>query len=74
MTASELERVEDIANDIVLQNAPVTTRLMALDDARASGARALFGENTATRCAWSRWARVRATTWVGRSNCAAAPM
>jgi len=44
MTAEELERVEDIANDIVLQNAPVTTRLMALDDARASGARALFGE------------------------------
>ncbi len=44
ITAAELERVEDIANDIVLQNAPVTTRLMALDDARASGARALFGE------------------------------
>ncbi len=44
ITAAELEKVEDIANDIVLQNAPVTTRLMALDDARASGARALFGE------------------------------
>jgi alanyl-tRNA synthetase len=44
ITPQELERVEDIANDIVLQNAPVTTRLMALDDARASGARALFGE------------------------------
>jgi alanyl-tRNA synthetase len=44
MTATELERVEDIANDIVLQNSAVTTRLMALDDARASGARALFGE------------------------------
>jgi alanyl-tRNA synthetase len=44
VTAEELERVEDIANDIVLQNSPVTTRLMALDDARASGARALFGE------------------------------
>ena len=44
MTVQELEKVEDIANDIVLQNAPVTTRLMALDDARASGARALFGE------------------------------
>jgi alanyl-tRNA synthetase len=44
MTADEIERVEDIANDVVLQNAPVTTRLMALDDARASGARALFGE------------------------------
>ena len=44
MTAEEIEKVEDIANDIVLQNSPVTTRLMALDDARASGARALFGE------------------------------
>jgi alanyl-tRNA synthetase len=44
MTPQELEKVEDIANDIVLQNSLVTTRLMALDDARASGARALFGE------------------------------
>jgi alanyl-tRNA synthetase len=44
MTAEEIEEVEDIANDIVLQNAPVTTRLMGIDDARASGARALFGE------------------------------
>jgi alanyl-tRNA synthetase len=44
MTAEEIARVEDIANEVVLQNTPVTTRLMALDDARASGARALFGE------------------------------
>jgi alanyl-tRNA synthetase len=44
MTAQEIEQVEDIANDIVLQNTPVTTRLMAVDDAIASGARALFGE------------------------------
>src|SRR5262245_3874246 len=44
MSAEEIERVEDIANDIVVQNAPVTTRLMAVDDAIASGARALFGE------------------------------
>jgi alanyl-tRNA synthetase len=44
VTIAELGRVEDIANDIVLQNAPVTTRLMAVDDAIASGARALFGE------------------------------
>ncbi len=44
ISAAELERVEDIANDIVLQNSPVTTRLMAVDDAIASGARALFGE------------------------------
>jgi alanyl-tRNA synthetase len=44
MTAEEIERVEDIANEFVLQNSPVTTRIMALDDARQSGARALFGE------------------------------
>ena len=44
MTAEEIEKVEDIANEFVIQNSPVTTRLMALDDARASGARALFGE------------------------------
>jgi alanyl-tRNA synthetase len=44
ISAEELERVEDIANDFVLQNSAVTTRLMALDDARSSGARALFGE------------------------------
>ncbi|MEX2035625.1 MAG: DHHA1 domain-containing protein, partial [Xanthobacteraceae bacterium] len=44
MTPDEIERVEDLANEYVLQNSAVTTRLMALDDARASGARALFGE------------------------------
>src|SRR6201996_4692849 len=44
ITRAELEKVEDIANHVVLENAEVTTRLMALDDARASGARALFGE------------------------------
>jgi alanyl-tRNA synthetase len=44
MTPQEIERVEDIANEAVLQNSPVTTRLMAVDDAIASGARSLFGE------------------------------
>ncbi len=44
MSADEIARVEDIANEYVLQNSPVTTRLMALEDARACGARALFGE------------------------------
>ena len=44
MSGEEIERVEDIANDMVLQNAPVITRLLSRDDAMASGARALFGE------------------------------
>jgi alanyl-tRNA synthetase len=44
ISAAEIERVEDLANDVVLENSPVTTRLMAVDDAIASGGRALFGE------------------------------
>ncbi|MGE3246205.1 MAG: alanine--tRNA ligase [Beijerinckiaceae bacterium] len=40
----EMARVEDIANRYVLQNGSVETRLMGVDDAMASGARALFGE------------------------------
>jgi alanyl-tRNA synthetase len=44
ITKAELAEVEDIANRIVLQNEPVVTRLMAVDEAVASGARALFGE------------------------------
>jgi alanyl-tRNA synthetase len=44
ITADELARVEDIANNVVLENDAVTTRLMGVDDARDAGARALFGE------------------------------
>jgi alanyl-tRNA synthetase len=44
MSAEELQTVEDMANAIILQNAPVTTRLMSVDDAIAEGAMALFGE------------------------------
>ena len=40
----ELAQVEEIANRIVLQNEAVVTRLMAVDEAIDSGARALFGE------------------------------
>ncbi|HEY0236717.1 MAG TPA: alanine--tRNA ligase, partial [Afipia sp.] len=44
ITPDELRRIEDIANDIVLENGEVVTRSMAVDDAREAGARALFGE------------------------------
>lgn len=44
LSAEELADVEDMANEIVLQNAPVATRLMSVDDAIAEGAMALFGE------------------------------
>ncbi len=44
MTADELKVVEEMANEIIVQNTPVTTRLMSVDDAIAEGAMALFGE------------------------------
>ncbi|MEM1378501.1 MAG: alanine--tRNA ligase, partial [Pseudomonadota bacterium] len=44
MSGDELARVADISNEIVLQNSPVTTRLMPIDEARETGAMALFGE------------------------------
>jgi alanyl-tRNA synthetase len=44
ISAAEIGRVEDIANGIVLRNEPVVTRLMGIEEARTSGARALFGE------------------------------
>ncbi|MBZ9988381.1 alanine--tRNA ligase [Mesorhizobium sp. BH1-1-5] len=44
ISADELEVVERMANEIVVQNSPVSTRLMSVDDAIAEGAMALFGE------------------------------
>ncbi|MGO4387082.1 alanine--tRNA ligase [Microvirga sp. 2YAF29] len=41
---AELKEVEEIANKVLLQNEPVVTKLMAVDEAIESGARALFGE------------------------------
>jgi alanyl-tRNA synthetase len=42
--ADEMRRVEDLANAVVLENSPVETRLMSIDDAMQTGAMALFGE------------------------------
>ncbi|MFG1290161.1 alanine--tRNA ligase [Xanthobacter versatilis] len=44
LSGGELAEVETIANRFVLRNEPVETRIMAVDDAITSGARALFGE------------------------------
>ena len=44
MSPEEIRRAETLANEIILQNTPVETRLMAIEDARETGAMALFGE------------------------------
>ncbi|SMX45152.1 alanine--tRNA ligase [Maliponia aquimaris] len=44
LSSDELTRVEREVNAFIRQNAPVSTRIMTPDDARAIGAQALFGE------------------------------
>jgi len=44
VTDQELAEVEEIANRVILENGAVETRLMDVDQAIESGARALFGE------------------------------
>lgn len=44
MTADEIAEAEDLVNRYVLQNEPVTTDLMKIEDAMRSGAVAMFGE------------------------------
>lgn len=44
LLADELAQLERRVNEQVLANTPVTTELMSIDKARASGAMALFGE------------------------------
>ena len=44
MTAEELDIVEKRVNEIILEDLPVITRVMKLDEAKKLGAMALFGE------------------------------
>jgi alanyl-tRNA synthetase len=44
MTSEEIKKVEDIVNEQIRRDLPVTMEVMDLDQARKSGARALFGE------------------------------
>jgi alanyl-tRNA synthetase len=44
LSTEELRRVEELVNSAIRGNAPVETRVMALDDAVAAGAMSLFGE------------------------------
>lgn len=44
LTAEEIAEVEDLVNRYILQNEPVETDLMAIEEAMSSGAVALFGE------------------------------
>ncbi len=44
VTSDELARIERIVNDQIFASKPIVTRVMGIDEARASGAVALFGE------------------------------
>ena len=44
MTKEELEQVEQIVNEKIAENIPVVTKVMSVEEARKTGAMALFGE------------------------------
>lgn len=44
MTAEELQRVEDMVNEKIAEAIPVVTEVMTVDEAKKTGAMALFGE------------------------------
>lgn len=44
MTAEELKKVEDMVNAKIMEGIPVETAIMSIDEAKKSGAMALFGE------------------------------
>src|SRR5213076_1182161 len=44
ISAAEIAEVEDLVNRYILKNDPVNTNVMAIEEAMADGAMALFGE------------------------------
>ena len=44
LTTDQLQRIEEIVNEEIFAAKPVVTRVMGIDEAKASGAVALFGE------------------------------
>ena len=44
MTAEELEKVEQIVNEKIAENIPVVTEVLTVEEAKKTGAMALFGE------------------------------
>lgn len=44
MTRDELDRVEALVNEKIAENLPVVTEVMSIEDAKKTGAMALFGE------------------------------
>lgn len=46
MTAEELQKVEEIVNEQIVAGLPVKVENMPIEEARKTGAQALFGENT----------------------------
>ncbi len=49
LSQEEIEKIEKTVNEIITRNIPVTTEIMAIDEAKKKGAMALFGEKYGDR-------------------------
>ncbi len=67
MTQEELDKVEKIVNEEIAAHLPVQTSVMTLDEAKKTGAMALFGEKYGDSYVWFRWG-------ISPQNSAAVPM
>ncbi len=67
MTPEEIRKVEDLVNQEIQAGLNVETKLMTLEEAKKTGAMALFGEKYGDTSAWFRWA-------ISQQSSAAEPM
>ena len=49
LTKEEVQKVEDLVNEQIVRDLPVSVEEMSLDDAKDTGARALFGDKYGER-------------------------
>ena len=69
MTAEEIQKVQDIVNEKIKEDLPVTMEVMTLDQAKAEGARALFVNKYGEQVKVYTIGRDAKTAWFSKEVC-----